>query len=66
MKLLVGKQNNNKEVYLMKRGGILFEAFCVWGKKDGAKPNKHNDYVCLVPILLHPDNCDRMEVVNDY
>jgi hypothetical protein len=53
-------------VYLMDQKSILLEAFSVWGNRaQKVLPNGPNDYVRLIAVMLHPDNRDRMDVIND-
>lgn len=53
-------------VYLMDQKSILLEAFGVQGNRaQKVLPNGPNDYVRLIAVMLHPDNHDRMDVIND-
>lgn len=53
-------------VYLMGQKSILLEAFGVWGNKaQKVLPNGPNNYVRLIAVMLHPDNRDQMDVIND-
>lgn len=53
-------------VYLMDQRSILLEAFGVWGNRaQKVLPNGPNDYVRLIAVMLHPDNRDQMDVIND-
>jgi hypothetical protein len=65
---VISQWNKNGEdgVYLMDQTSILIEAFSVWGRNETkVKPNGPNDFIRMIAIMLHPDNRDNMDVIND-
>lgn len=66
VEIMSWKKKGDDFVYLIDQRSILLEAFSVWGRKvDKVKGNGPNDYVRLVAVLLHHDNRDSMDIIND-
>mmetsp|Transcript_16286 Transcript_16286/g.30833 ORF Transcript_16286/g.30833 Transcript_16286/m.30833 type:complete len:337 (-) Transcript_16286:667-1677(-) len=60
------EKNSDDAVYMMDQASILIEAFSVWGRNESkVKPNGPNDFVRLIAIMLHPNNRDNMDIIND-